>query len=93
MLNTNDLANDQAELENAKLILQLDRKIENLIKDENNPEQIWETNLLGKSLSALVGDNISSKIVMMPQDAQRKMRKTLGRIINEGKGGVLCILL
>ena len=60
---------------------------------ENNPEQIWETNLLGKSLSALVGDNISSKIVMMPQDAQRKMRKTLGRIINEGKGGVLCILL
>ena len=60
---------------------------------ENNPEEIWETNLLGKSLSSLVGDNISSKIVMMPQDAQRKMRKTLCRIINEGKGGVLCILL
>ena len=60
---------------------------------ENNPEQIWETNLLGKSLSSLIGDNISSKIVMMPADAQRKMRKTLGRIINEGKGGVLCILL
>ena len=60
---------------------------------ENNPEQIWETNLLGKSLSSLIGDNIASKIVMMPADAQRKMRKTLGRIINEGKGGVLCILL
>ena len=60
---------------------------------ENNPSQIWETNLLGKSLSALIGDNISSKIVMMPVDAQRKMRKTLCRIINEGKGGVLCILL
>ena len=60
---------------------------------ENNPEQIWKTNLLGKSLSSLIGDNISSKIVMMPADAQRKMRKTLGRIINEGKGGVLCILL
>ena len=44
---------------------------------ENNPEQIWETNLLGKSLSSLIGDNISSKIVMMPADAQRKMRKTL----------------
>ena len=60
---------------------------------ENNPEKIWETNLLGKSLSSMVGENISSKIVMMPTDAQRKMRKTLGRIINEGKGGVLCILL
>lgn len=60
---------------------------------ENNPEKIWETNLLGKSLSSMVGENISSKIVMMPTDAQRKMRKTLGRIINEGKGGVICILL
>lgn len=60
---------------------------------ETDPEGIWETNLLGKSLSSLVDDNISAKIVMMPADAQRKMKKTLGRIINEGKGGVLCILL
>ena len=58
-----------------------------------SPESIWETNLLGKSLSSLVGDNINSKIVMMPIDAQRKMRKTLGRIVNEGKGGIICILL
>ena len=62
-------------------------------KFENDPDSIWETNLLGKSLSSMVDDNISSKIVMMPADAQRKMKKTLGRIINEGKGGVLCILL
>jgi len=62
-------------------------------KFENDPSGIWETNLLGKSLYSLVGDNIASKITMMPIDAQRKMKKTLGRIINEGKGGVLCILL
>lgn len=60
---------------------------------EESPDSIWETNLLGKSLSSLLGDNINSKIVMMPIDAQRKMRKTLGRIVNEGKGGVICILL
>jgi len=60
---------------------------------ESSPDQIWNTNLLGKSLSSLVDENISAKIVMMPEDAQRKMKKTLGRIINEGKGGVLCILL
>ncbi len=62
-------------------------------KFENDPQGIWDTNLLGKSLYSMIDDNISSKIVMMPADAQRKMRKTLGRIINEGKGGVLCILL
>ena len=62
-------------------------------KFETDPEGIWETNLLGKSLYSLIDDNISAKIVTMPADAQRKMRKTLGRIVNEGKGGVLCILL
>lgn len=60
---------------------------------EKDPHSLWETKILGKSLYNLVGDNINSKIVMMPVEAQRKMRKTLGRIVNEGKGGVLCILL
>ena len=60
---------------------------------ETDPDGIWDTNLLGKSLYSLIDDNIGSKILMMPVDAQRKMKKTLGRIINEGKGGVLCILL
>lgn len=60
---------------------------------EQNPEAIWETNMFGKSLSSLVNEGINSKITMMPVEAQRKMRKTLGRIINEGKGGIICILL
>lgn len=60
---------------------------------ESDPEAIWQTNILGRSLSELVEDNINSKLVMMPVEAQRKMRKTLTRIVNEGKGGVICILL
>ena len=60
---------------------------------ESDPQSIWQTNILGRSLSELVEDNINSKLVMMPVEAQRKMRKTLGRIVNEGKGGVICILL
>lgn len=68
--------------------------VDNLLEQiENDPDSIWETNILGKDLQTLLGDNINSKIVTMPLDAQKKMRKTLGRIINEGKGGVICILL
>ena len=68
--------------------------VKNLQEQFNeNPEAIWDTNILGRSLYNLIGDNISSKIVTMPIEAQRKMRKTLGRIVNEGKGGVICILL
>lgn len=64
-----------------------------LSRIQESPDSIWDTNLLGKSLSSLIGENINSKIVLMPTDAQVKMRKTLTRIVNEGKGGVICILL
>lgn len=60
---------------------------------ETNPDKVWETNMFGRSLYSMVSDGIRSKIVMMPVEAQGKMRKTLTRIVNEGKGGVICILL
>jgi stage IV sporulation protein A len=60
---------------------------------EQNPQDIWKTEMFGKSLNSLVNEGINAKITMMPLEAQRKMRKTLGRIINEGKGGIICILL
>jgi len=60
---------------------------------ENNPSGIWETNMFGKPLSMLVRESIAGKLDAMPKQAQNKMRKTVTRIVNEGKGGVLCILL
>ncbi len=60
---------------------------------ENNPKSLWETNMFGKSLHSLVNEGLNKKIVQMPLEAQKKMRKTLGRIVNEGKGGIICILL
>lgn len=60
---------------------------------ETNPTGIWETKMFGRSLNSLVNDGLQTKLVSMPVNAQTKMRKTLSRIINEGKGGVICILL
>ena len=60
---------------------------------ESNPQGIWETEMFGKSLHMLVNEGLNNKLVAMPQEAQKKMRKTLSRIVNEGKGGVICILL
>ena len=62
-------------------------------KFDNNPAGIWETNMLGKSLSDLVNEGLNGKLNNMPKDAQGKLRKTLTRIVNENKGGVICILL
>ena len=60
---------------------------------ENNPQGIWETNMFGKPLSFMVKEGINSKINSLPEEAQVKMRKTLTKIVNEGKGGIICILL
>ena len=60
---------------------------------ENDPQGIWETNMFGKSLHSLVNEGLSNKINAMPPEAQKKMRRALSRIVNEGKGGVLCVLL
>lgn len=65
-----------------------------LLKEfENNPKGLWETNMFGKSLHSLVNEGLNKKILQMPLEAQKKMRKTLSRIVNEGKGGIICILL
>jgi stage IV sporulation protein A len=60
---------------------------------ETNKQGIWDTNMFGKSLNSLVKEDLSNKISNMPLDARNKLRKTISRIVNEGKGGVLCILL
>lgn len=60
---------------------------------EDNPSGIWETNMFGKSLHDLVNEGLTSKLHAMPVEAQGKMRKTLTRIVNENKGGIICILL
>lgn len=60
---------------------------------ENNPQGIWQTNMFGKSLESLVNEGLNSKLTSMPINLQNKLRRTLGRIVNEGKGGILCILL
>lgn len=60
---------------------------------ETDPALIWQTNIFGKSLHDLVNEALSGKLTNLPADAQEKFRETLGRIVNEGSGGLICILL
>ena len=60
---------------------------------ETNKKGIWETNLFGKSLNALVREEIAGKLSGIPEDAQNKVRRTLTKMVNEGRGGMICILL
>lgn len=64
-----------------------------LKKFEDNPKGIWHTDMFGKSLHDLVSEGLNGKVFSLPKDAQGKMRKTLTRMVNENKGGMICILL
>ncbi|MGN1020416.1 MAG: stage IV sporulation protein A [Aristaeellaceae bacterium] len=60
---------------------------------ENDPQKIWSTNFFGKSLSDMVREGLNNKLMQMPADTREKMQEMLTRIINEGSGGMICILL
>lgn len=60
---------------------------------EEHTEKVWETNIFGKTLRELVSEGLANKIEAMPPEIRKKMRRTITRIVNEGRGGVICILL
>ena len=60
---------------------------------ESDPKKIWESNIFGKSLHSLVNEGLQTKLSKMPEDAQIKLQETLERIVNEGSGGLICIIL
>ena len=60
---------------------------------ESDPKKIWESNIFGKSLHELVNEGLQNKLEKMPEDAQMKLQETLERIVNEGGGGLICIIL
>ncbi|CAM2988819.1 stage IV sporulation protein A [Hathewaya histolytica] len=79
-------------------IMGTEKQSEELVKSileqfENDPSEIWQSNMFGKSLEVLVKEGLQKKLYKMPEDVQIKIQKTLEKIINEGNGGLICIIL
>lgn len=65
-----------------------------LLKEfEEDPTKIWESNIFGTSLHELINESLNAKLAHMPADARAKLCDTLQKIINDGAGGLICILL
>lgn len=60
---------------------------------EEDPQKIWSSNMFGKSLYELMNEGLHSKLEHMPEASRIKLSETLERIINEGSGGLICIIL
>ncbi|ACD52512.1 stage IV sporulation protein A [Clostridium botulinum] len=79
-------------------IMGSEKESEELVKGlleqfETDPAQLWQSNMFGKSLEVLVKEGLQNKLYKMPEDVQVKIQKTLQKIINEGNGGLICIIL
>ncbi|MBP3436679.1 MAG: stage IV sporulation protein A [Clostridia bacterium] len=73
---------------------QSEELVQNMLSEfKESPEQLWQSNLFGKSLYELVGEGLQAKLSHMPEESRQKLSETLERIINEGSGGLICILL
>ena len=73
---------------------QSEEMVDYLLREfEDDPIQIWQSNMFGRSFSQMVGEDLQNKLRRMPADARDKLRETLQRIINEGSGGLICIIL
>ena len=59
----------------------------------DNPEGVWSYNMFGKSLYDMVTDGMEAKLDHMPDESREKLGETIGKIINEGSNGLICILL
>ncbi|MCI8888796.1 MAG: stage IV sporulation protein A, partial [Hungatella sp.] len=56
-------------------------------------EGIWNTNIFGKSIEQIVEDGIQAKVSQLTEDCQMKLQDTLQKIINDSKGGMVCIII
>jgi len=58
-----------------------------------SPEKLWESNIFGKSVYALIQEGLTGKLVRTPEDVRARFRGTLTRIVNEGATGLFCLIL
>ena len=60
---------------------------------EDDPAKLWDSNIFGKSLHELINEGLAAKIAHVSGESGVRFRETLERVINEGSGGMICIIL
>ncbi len=85
--------------------IDLDAQISPMVGDEQqsrelvdslageDPDQLWQSNIFGKSVYDLLQEGLSAKVLRLSEDVREKFRGSLGRIVNEGATGLICLIL
>ena len=60
---------------------------------EGDMSRLWESNIFGRPLYDIAQEALAERLTSLPTNARAKLQETLQRIINEGRGTLICILL
>jgi len=71
---------------------QQSQELINYLTDED-PQKLWQSNIFGRSLYSLIQEGLTAKLVRTPEDVRIKIRGALGKIVNEGANGLICLIL
>lgn len=68
--------------------------IDYLMKDqETKPNEIWKSEIFGRSLDSIVQEGIQSKINLMPDNIRFKLQTTLSKVVNKGSNNMIAIVI
>ncbi len=73
--------------------LQSKELINHIMKDENNPEKIWQSEIFGRSLDEIVQEGIQAKLALLPDSAKYKLSQTITKMVNKGSNNLIAIVL
>ena len=56
-------------------------------------EGIWEINVFGKTVEQLMQEGMQTKLNQFSEESQNKIRKVIGRVLDESKNGMICVII
>ena len=64
-----------------------------LLREDDNENAIWDSDIFGRKLSDLIKDGLNAKLSTIPEAARMRLQEILEKLINKGKGNVIAIVL
>ncbi len=69
------------------------KELINYLTKDTNSENIWKSEIFGRSLDVIVQEGIQAKLSMMPDNIRYKLGNTLTKVINKGSNNMIAIVL
>ena len=69
------------------------KELINYLTENKEGNDIWKSEIFGRSLDVIVQEGIQAKLSMMPDNVRFKLCQTLTKIINKGSSNMIAIVL